>query len=433
MTLFYIETYGCQMNKAESSTLISLMIEKGFAETKDYQEADIIIINTCSVRKTAENRVFGRLGFFKRQKRFRPLDIVVMGCMSQRIGEQLINSHYGIDFVVGNFNKEKIPELLLHKRKGEKGLFIEEATVVFPDPYPEESNPSKAFVTISHGCNNFCSYCIVPYLRGREVSKNSADIIKDINRLTSLGVLQVTLLGQNVNSYGLDKHDIDFPDLLKMIVKETDLQWIKFMSSHPKDFSDKLIDVMATEDRVASWVHLALQSGSDRILELMNRKYTSGDFKEIVRKLKSSIPEIALTTDIIVGFPGETEADFNDTLDMIDFVQFDDAFMYKYNERDNTLAHKEWVDDVPDKEKVARLTKLIDIQRVINHSRREERVGKIYEVIPERLSQDGSGKVLGVAREEFMVLYDGSEDDFGKIVNVKTTAANGSSLVGVKV
>lgn len=433
MTKFYIETYGCQMNKAESSTLIKLMTEKGFIETSNYEEAEIVIINTCSVRKTAENRIWGRLGFYKRQKRFRSLIVVVMGCMSQRIGEELINSQFGIDFVVGNYHKEKIPELIINRTRGEKGLYIDEKEIVFPKPFPEESNPSKAFVTISHGCNNFCSYCIVPHLRGREVSKKSSDIISDINDLTRQGVLQVTLLGQNVNSYGLDKGDIDFPDLLKMILRETDLKWIKFMSSHPKDLSDKLIDVMASDSRVSNWLHLALQSGSDRILELMNRKYTSHNFRSIVDKLKNAVPDIVLTTDIIVGFPGETEADYNDTLNMINYVKFDDAFMYKYNERDNTVAHKEWADDIPDNIKHERLSSIIDLQRSINHENREKRVGKVFDVIPDKFSADGSGRILGVTKEEIMMLYQGDKDDFGKIVKVKATGVTGSSMQGVKI
>ena len=267
MSRFFIETYGCQMNKAESSTLAHLMVLKGFEETHTHENADIVIINTCSVRKTAENRIHGRMGFYKRLKKSRKIILIVMGCMSQRVGEELINSHYGIDFVIGNYYKDKIPDLLLANDVATRGLYIDEKEVVFPTPYPEESNPAKAFVTISHGCNNFCSYCIVPYVRGREFSKNSSQIIKDINHLYEQGVKQVMLLGQNVNSYGQDTKDIDFPDLLTMIMRETDIEWVKFMSSHPKDVSDKLIEVVASNSRFSKWFHLALQSGSDRVLE----------------------------------------------------------------------------------------------------------------------------------------------------------------------
>lgn len=433
MKKFYIETYGCQMNKAESSSLIKLMEDKGFIYTQLYYEADVVIINTCSVRKTAENRIWGRVGFFKRQKRERKIIVLVMGCMSQRIGEELINSNRSVDIVVGNFYKERIPEIIINHRDGEKGIFIDEGEIVFTKPCPDETNPARSYVTISHGCNNFCTYCIVPYLRGREVSKNSSEIVGGIQSLTEQGVLQVILLGQNVNSYGADKNDLDFPDLLRKIADETDIQWIKFLSSHPKDLSDKLIEVIASEQKVSKWVHLALQSGSDRVLERMNRKYTAEDFKLIVGKLRQAVPDILITTDIIVGFPGETDEEYQQTLDLVQWVEFDDAFLYKYNERDTTLAQKKFDDDISDEVKTERITELIAIQRAITTKRRELMVGKQYGVIPDRFTNDGTDRILAVSQEEVMFIYPGSKEDFGKIIQVEAVGVSGSTVIGKKI
>lgn len=435
MMKFYIETYGCQMNKAESSSLIEDMKSRGFSITDDIDDTDIIIVNTCSVRKTAENRVFGRLGLFKKKKQSKKnLIILVMGCMAQRVGEQLINSHYGIDIVVGNYHKEKIPDLIFNHRRSENVSYIDEANVVFTDPTPDITNPLKSYLNISHGCNNFCSYCIVPYLRGREVSKSSKDIIDNINTLTKNGVVHVTLLGQNVNSYGLDRDDeIDFPDLLEKICNETDIKWVKFLSSHPKDLSDKLIETMANQDKVSKWIHLALQSGSDKILTAMNRKYLSSDYKRLVDKLRAKMPDIIITTDIIVGFSGETEDDFNDTFDIVKYVGFDDAFIYKYNERDNTLAHKSMSDDVSNEVKTDRISRLIDLQRKIAVQKRNKMKGRIFELIPERFSDDGTNRLIGISKEELIFVFDGDKDDFGKIVTVEAVGVSGSTLVGRKI
>nr|HPO50683.1 MiaB/RimO family radical SAM methylthiotransferase [Spirochaetota bacterium] len=279
-------------------------------------------------------------------------------------------------------------------------------------------------------CNNFCSYCIVPYLRGREVSRDSGEIIEDINNLVKLGVKQATLLGQNVNSYGNDTNDINFPSLLKKISNETDIKWIKYLSSHPKDFTDELIEVISTEKKVSKWLHLAVQSGSNKILEKMNRKYKIETYIEKVMKLKSLNPELNLTTDIIVGFPGETEADFNDTVDLINTVKFDDAFMYKYNIRENTFAAKELGDDVPEDEKLSRLSKIIDLQRDIKSENKKKRIGSILEVIPEKFSKNSDREILGNSAEDLMVLFQGEEKDFEEILKVKVTQLKGGSLFG---
>ena len=265
---FFVETYGCQMNKSDSLSVSQNMIRNGYNEVYHPEDANIVIINTCSVRKTAENRIWGRLGYYKGLKRIYNQTILVMGCMSQRVGVEFFNESPVADIVVGNFYKDKIPDIIKNHQVGQRVAFIDQKTPIFGDSFPEADHPKKAFVTISHGCDNFCSYCIVPYLRGREVSRNSNDIIKDINNLVAKGVMQVTLLGQNVNSYGNDTNDIDFATLLQKISSETDIKWIKYLSSHPKDFNDKLIEVIAENKKVSKWLHLPVQAGSNKILKI---------------------------------------------------------------------------------------------------------------------------------------------------------------------
>ncbi|OHD78644.1 MAG: tRNA (N6-isopentenyl adenosine(37)-C2)-methylthiotransferase MiaB, partial [Spirochaetes bacterium RIFOXYB1_FULL_32_8] len=360
MKYFFVETYGCQMNKADSTSVIENLKNAGFVQVNDPINADFVIINTCSVRKTAESRIWGRLGFFKGLKAKKNLTTLVMGCMSERVGEDFFLSNHSVDIVVGNFYKDKIPSIIHNYKKGERLAFIGEKDLNFGYSFPDEENPKKAFVTISHGCNNFCSYCIVPYLRGREKSRPSKEIIDDIARLADKGVIQVTLLGQNVNSYGKDSDDISFSQLLKKICRDTNIGWIKYLSSHPKDLDDDLIETIITEDKVSKWLHLAVQSGSNNILQKMNRHYTIESYIEKVEKLKKNIRNLNITTDIIVGFPGETKLDFVDTVNLVKQIQFDDAYMYKYNVRENTHAANQLIDDVPEEEKLERLATIIN-------------------------------------------------------------------------
>ncbi|HOV13560.1 MAG TPA: tRNA (N6-isopentenyl adenosine(37)-C2)-methylthiotransferase MiaB [Spirochaetota bacterium] len=430
---FFIETYGCQMNKADSNSVIQNLINNGFREVFSPSEAKLIIINTCSVRKTAENRIWGRIGSYKNLKKKHNLIILVMGCMSQRVGLDFFNESPLVDIVVGTFYKDKIPDIVINHKKGQRVAFVDEKKITFGFSHPDIDNPKKAYITISHGCNNFCSYCIVPYLRGREASRSSNEIIEDINNLTKLGVMQVTLLGQNVNSYGNDTNDVDFPTLLKRISKETDIKWIKYLSSHPKDFSDSLIEVIVNEKKVSKWLHLAVQSGSNKILQKMNRHYKIESYIEKVNKLKQLTPNLNLTTDIIVGFPSETEEDFNETVNLINQVQFDDAFLYKYNIRENTLAAKELIDDVTEEEKLKRLDTIIKIQRNIQRNNKHKKIGTILDILPEKFSKKGDDEIFGVSQEELMILFKGTQSDFDKINKVRITKVLGGTLYGEKV
>ncbi len=430
MKSFFVETYGCQMNKADSNGVIENLISNGFISVQKDIDADIIILNTCSVRKSAEDRIWGRLGYFKSLKRKKDFILIIMGCMSQRIGEEILLSNFGVDLVIGNFFKNKIAEIIKNYDKKGQRLFIEEKDIVFFNSYPDSDNPKKAFVTISHGCNNFCSYCIVPYLRGREKSRNSKEIIKDINNLYKNGVIQVTLLGQNVNSYGLDTNDLNFPQLLRLICRETDIKWIKYLSSHPKDFTDELIDVIYSEEKVCNYLHLAVQSGSNKILKKMNRHYTIEEYIEKVTKIKSIIPKLNLTTDIIVGFPSETEKDFLETLNLLKTVEFDDAYMYKYNIREFTFAANNFEDDVPEEVKLERLQEVIKLQNSIKHKKKKSRINDIFEVIAERYSKKNLKEILGLTKEDLMIVFEGDDKNFEGINLIKATDIKSGTLYG---
>lgn len=433
MKSFFIETYGCQMNKADSISIIEDLKQNGFKQVFDNQKAEIIIINTCSVRKTAENRIWGRLGFYKSLKNKHDIKILVTGCMAQRLGEEFFFSNKSVDIVVGTYQKHKIPEILLNHNKKDRIAYVDEQNLIFSSSFPEQESPKKAFVTISHGCNNFCSYCIVPYLRGREISRASKDIIEDINKIVKKGVIQITLLGQNVNSYGNDTNDESFPDLLKLICRETDIKWIKYLSSHPKDFNDELIDVIASENKVSNWLHLAVQSGSNDILKKMNRNYKIEDYIKNVEKLKHLVPKLNLTTDIIVGFPGETQEDYDQTVDLIKRMEFDDAYMYRYNIREYTDAAKNYEDDVEDKIKAERLSKIIDLQREISRKRKLSRVDDEFEVIVEKQSKNSKNEYLGLSKEDLMIVFEGNEKDKNDLIKIKATKLTGNTIFGKKI
>jgi len=434
MKRFFIETYGCQMNKADSASISESLIQNGFIESQNGTDADIVIINTCSVRQSAENRIWGRLGYYKNLKTKKKITLLVAGCMAQRLGKEFLTlKKNAVDIFIGTYFRDRIPGILKNFSGSKRLVFTDEASFSFPQSVPEKENPQKAYVTISYGCNNFCSYCIVPYLRGRERSRNSDDIINEINRLSDNGVVQVTLLGQNVNSYGKDTGDISFAKLLEKISHKTDIKWIKYLSSHPKDFTDDLIEVIAGEEKVSKWIHLAVQSGSNKILERMNRGYTVEYYLRQIEKFKSKIQKINLTTDIIAGFPGETKKDFNETCNVLKQVEFNDAFMYKYNPRKGTSAYNEFKDDVSSEEKQERLTKIIELQHDISRKKRLTIIGDINQAICEKWSNKEKNEILALTKDDIMIIFNGEERDFGKILNLKTIRLKGNTLIGEKV
>jgi len=428
MKQVFIETYGCQMNVSDSELVISILENSGYSHTDEIEQADIIIFNTCSVREHAENRVLGRIANeLSRKKQNTDLKIGVIGCMAQRMGRNLNNKD--VDFVVGVDQYHKLPQILAEL--DEKSQFINETTVdkkqIYPDIYPTHQGNFNAFVTIMRGCNNFCTYCIVPYTRGRERSRPTEDILSEIDRVGQAGFKDVTLLGQNVNSYHYQ--DVNFAKLLQKADQIDSIKRLRFVTSHPKDLSDEVIGVMAESDKVCEHLHLAMQSGNDEVLRRMNRGYTAAHFYEIVQKLRAAIPNIAITTDIIAGFPGETDEQFMDTYKMMQKIRFDYAFTFKYSPRAGTKA-AQYPEQIPEETRLKRLQKLIKLQQQITLEKYQEQIGKIKEIYVERLSKKSDKEVAGKSRDFKITVFPGSKALIGKFVQVKITDAVGWTLRG---
>ncbi|MDC4241669.1 tRNA (N6-isopentenyl adenosine(37)-C2)-methylthiotransferase MiaB [Clostridium tertium] len=433
--LFFIQTYGCQMNEEDSEKLSGMLKSVGYTKTESIEEAGIIIYNTCCVRENAENKVFGNLGELKHLKKKNPdLIIAVCGCMMQQEGmaDKILKKFPHVNIIFGTHNAYKFPEYLNRvKTEGVqvKEIFNKESEIVEGLPIDRESDV-KAFVTIMYGCNNFCTYCVVPYVRGRERSRKSEDIINEIKDLVSKGYKEITLLGQNVNSYGKGlEEDIDFAKLLRKINEVDGLERVRFMTSHPKDLNKDVILAIKECDKLCEQIHLPVQSGSDRILKKMNRHYTKEYYLELVDMIKREIPDVSLTTDIIVGFPGETEEDFLDTLDLVERVGYDSAFTFIYSRRNNTPADM-MLNQVPDADKHHRFDRLIKVvnEGVIKSNKVYE--GKTVEVLVEGPSKNDATKLTGRTRNGKLVNFSGENVKAGDLVNVKIVRAQPFSLVG---
>ncbi|MDI9215528.1 tRNA (N6-isopentenyl adenosine(37)-C2)-methylthiotransferase MiaB [Clostridium tertium] len=432
---YYIETWGCQMNEEDSEKLSGMLKSVGYTKTETIEEAGIIIYNTCCVRENAENKVFGNLGELKHLKKKNPdLIIAVCGCMMQQEGmaDKILKKFPHVNIIFGTHNAYKFPEYLNRvKTEGVqvKEIFNKESEIVEGLPIDRESDV-KAFVTIMYGCNNFCTYCVVPYVRGRERSRKSEDIINEIKDLVSKGYKEITLLGQNVNSYGKGlEEDIDFSRLLRKINEVDGLERVRFMTSHPKDLNKDVILAIKECDKLCEQIHLPVQSGSDRILKKMNRHYTKEYYLELVDMIKREIPDVSLTTDIIVGFPGETEEDFLDTLDLVERVGYDSAFTFIYSRRNNTPADM-MLNQVPDADKHHRFDRLIKVvnEGVIKSNKVYE--GKTVEVLVEGPSKNDATKLTGRTRNGKLVNFSGENVKAGDLVNVKIVRAQPFSLVG---
>ncbi|KOA20905.1 tRNA-2-methylthio-N(6)-dimethylallyladenosine synthase [Clostridium homopropionicum DSM 5847] len=432
---YYIDTWGCQMNEEDSEKISGLLKGIGYIRTENREESDIIIFNTCCVRENAELKVFGHLGALKALKRKNPdLIIVVTGCMMQQKGmpDKVMSKFPHVDIIAGSYNSYKLPEYI-ERVKTEGNSIVEvwdkEKDIIEGLPVDRKSDV-KAFVTIMYGCNNFCSYCIVPHVRGRERSREPENIINEIKDLISKGYKEITLLGQNVNSYGKGLNpEISFAELLRKVNEIEGLERIRFMTSHPKDVSDDLILAMAECDKVCEHGHFALQSGSTKILEAMNRKYTREDYLNLVVRLRKAVPDVAITTDIIVGYPGETEEDFMDTLTLAEQVQFDSAFTFIYSKREGTPAAK-YEDQIPDSVKHDRFNRLVKVVNDSMAKKNKEYEDKIVEILVEGPSKNDDTKLMGRTRTSKLVNFDGSIDLVGKLVKVKITKAQSFSLVG---
>lgn len=448
------------MNIAESAAIEQLLLSRKWTKAEDAQVADLVIINTCSVRATAENRIFGRLGWYSGLKAVRscdksakgkflekaveyvkdgpkPLTLVVTGCMAERLLKTLQKDYPFIDYVVGTYAKQYFGQIIEAMEKHTVAGLLEDDVPYEFAPLSLEPGAFTAFVPIMHGCNNFCTYCIVPYVRGRECSRPVCEILKEIDVLSSYGVREITLLGQNVNSYngalspsGL----VDFAGLLQIIadhLRETksSIEWVRFMSSHPKDLSDAVIEVIAKEPVLCHHIHLPVQHGSSEVLRRMNRRYTREQYLKLVAKIKKAIPDVSLTTDLMMGFPGETEEDVEEVLSLMKEIRYENAFMYYYNPREGTPATK-MEGQIPEKVKKDRLQRVIDLQLKITAEEMQKRVGTVAKVLVESVSRDNKDELLGKTEQDERVAFKAEKSLIGSFVRVKIEALSGNTFKG---
>ncbi len=432
---FKIITYGCQMNQRDSEMMADLLQEAGYEPVAQEEEAGVIILDTCCVREKAENKVYGKLGQIEGLKSSNPdLVIAVTGCMVQQPGvaEKIRQQAPYVDLLLGTGNLQELPQLIeeikaMHRPRVVVG---EQEGPVVEDLPRRRARGAQAFVTITYGCNNFCTYCIVPYVRGRERSRRPENIIKEVKELVDQGVIEVTLLGQNVNSYGRDlENGINFAGLLERVNDVEGLKRIRYVTSHPRDFTPELVTTISQLDKVCEHVHLPVQAGSNRILELMHRGYTREHYLELVADLRRQIPGISLTTDLIVGFPGETEADFEDTLDLVARVQFDNAFTFMFSPRRGTEAAI-MPGQLPTATKKERLKRLMELQNRISLAKNEALVGQEVEILVEGPSKTDPDQLSGRTRTNKLVIFPGDQSLTGRLVKVRLTRAQTWLLKG---
>lgn len=422
----FIETYGCQMNISDSFEVKRILLEKGVEEANNEEEADIIIINTCSVRNTAEERVFGRLGYLKGLKNRNPnLKIYLMGCMAQNLGKELFEKAPHIDGVFGTYNRSRMIENILDLRS-----YVIDTRMDKYEFLPSSIDyqyPFKASITVIHGCNHSCTYCIVPKTRGKEVSRPLKEIVEEARRLVDEGVVEILLLGQNVNSYGRDI-GTSFKELLTELNKIEGLRRIRFLTSHPINFKEDLIDRISELEKVCKYFHLPVQSGSDRILKLMKRGYTYEKYVKMIEYLRKKIPDASISTDIIVGFPTETEEDFEMTLKLVKEVEFDFAYMFVFNPKKGTPA-AEMEGQIPEEIKTERIQKLISLQHGISKKSNQRDIGKEFEILVEEKGKY-QNQLLGRTEYNKIVAFEGDERLIGKFVKVKVNSLSGNTLIG---
>lgn len=437
------------MNQAESSSMEQLLISKGWTASAGAEHCDLLIINTCSVRITAETRVLGRLGHFSGLKKKRKFFVLLIGCMAERLYAEIQKDFPLIDYVVGMFERDLLPRIFDEiKNRLSDGSYLTEFTDSAEKPAagyyfaPVSHSPGafQSYVPIMNGCNNFCTYCIVPYVRGREMSRPVEDILTEIDFLSAKKVREITLLGQNVNSYngrlGASDRQTDFPALLRLIARQADktdsIKWIRFMSSHPKDMSDALIEAIAREKKVCNLVHLPVQHGSDAVLKRMNRVYTVMHYKERVKRLKETVPGLALSTDLLMGFPGETEDDVKATLDLMQEIEFDAAFMYHYNPREGTRAFN-YPDKIAEEVKLERLGRVIDLQLKITAKKMKKKLGQEAVVLAESRSKNNRDELFGHTETGEMTVIEGSlpESCIGNFIRVRLKELKGKTFRAV--
>ena len=435
----FIETYGCQMNVADSEVIASVMQMAGYTPASTLDEADAVFMNTCSIRDNAEQKIWNRLDYFHALKKKRPRLIVgVVGCMAERVKDELIE-HHGVDLVAGPDAYLSLPDLIAQVEAGQKAINVELSTTeTYRNVVPARicGNHISGFVSIMRGCNNFCTYCIVPYTRGRERSRDVESILREVADLRQKGYKEVTLLGQNVNSYRFTRPDgtvVTFPPLLRTVARSAPDMRIRFTTSHPKDMSDDTLHVIAEEPNVCRHIHLPVQSGSSRILKLMNRKYDREWYLERVAAIRRIIPDCGLSTDIFSGFHSETEEDHQQSLSLMEECAYDSAFMFKYSERPGTFASKHLPDDVPEEVKVRRLEEIIALQNRLSAESNARCVGRVYEVLAEGTSKRSRDQLFGRTEQNRVVVFDRGTHRVGDLVTVRITEATSATLKGEEV
>lgn len=433
----YIETYGCQMNVADSEVVASIMETVGYSQTDAVDSADAVLLNTCSIRDNAEQKIHSRLqalNALRRAKNRKPLIVGVIGCMAERAKDELINRD-GVDLVAGPDAYLDLPNLFAAVEAGHKAINVELSTTeTYRDVIPARSlaNRVSGFVSIMRGCNNFCSYCIVPYTRGRERSRELASILNEVADLKRHGFKEVTLLGQNVNSYRYvtpDGETVDFPALLERVAQSAPSMRVRFTTSHPKDMSDATIDVIARYPHICNHIHLPVQSGSNSVLKAMNRKYTREWYLDRIKAIRSRIPDCGISSDLFTGFHGETEEDFNQTLDLMREAAFDSSFMFKYSERPGTLASRTMPDNVPEEVKVERLNRMIALQNELSAESNRRDIGKVFEVLVEGFSKRSREHMMGRTQQNKAAVFPRGTVKVGDFVKVRVTDASSATLI----
>jgi tRNA-2-methylthio-N6-dimethylallyladenosine synthase len=435
----FLETYGCQMNVADSEVVAAIMQHDGFEITKTREEADVILVNTCSVRENAEQRVRGRVQGFSELKKKNPnLLVGVIGCMAERLGDKLFDQEKNVNIVVGPDAYMDLPILVKKAENGEKAINIElSLTETYKDICPSRIDETaiSGFVSIMRGCNNFCTYCIVPYTRGRERSRNPESIIKEVRDLAEKGYKEVTLLGQNVNSFKFKNSvsEISFPELLEMVAKAEPNIRIRFATSHPKDMSDDTLRIIAKYPNICRHIHLPVQSGSDSVLKDMRRKYTREWYMNRIEAIREIIPDCGISTDIFCGFHNESEEDFQQTLDLMKWAKYDLAFMFKYSERPGTFAYKNLEDNIPEETKSERLTQMIELQNQLSLESNQRDIGQVFEVLVEGVSKKSDQELFGRSSQNKVIVFPKKEYKVGDLVQVKVTDCTQATLRGESV
>ncbi len=434
---FYIETYGCQMNVADSEVVTSIMKDSGYDRTPELNEADLILVNTCSIRENAEQRVWGRLDVFRQIKDKNPsVKVGVIGCMAERLKEKLIEKEKSVDLVIGPDAYRALPKLIETVDTGQKGvntILSKEETYGDIAPIRTDKNKISAFISIMRGCNNMCAYCIVPYVRGRERSRDPETILDEMKQLEKQGYKEVTLLGQNVDSYAWQKNEeeiLSFAGLLEKAAEQLPWLRIRFSTSHPKDLSDEVLQVMSQHENICKHIHLPVQSGSTKVLKAMNRGYSKEWYMNRIDAIRKYLPDCEITTDIMTGFCGETEDDHKETLSLMEYSNYDFAYMFKYSERPGTKAARKMEDDVPEETKKRRLNEIIELQNTLSAENKKKAIGNTYTVLVEGPSRKSEEQYAGRNSQNQMVVFPRNNANIGELVKVKIIKSTPGTLIG---